>query len=118
MKFLNIRRVKAMNEQITILFFLIVGMGITLFLYLWKAKKEVDYKKDERWQLIQNKANNVANYLNYILIVFLAIGETILTFSDIQITLTLNRVLIYGILFIGLRNAIELFALRHFDKQI
>ena len=39
-----------MNEQITILFFLIVGMGITLFLYLWKAKKEVDYKKDERWQ--------------------------------------------------------------------
>ncbi|WP_346935928.1 hypothetical protein [Clostridium sp.] len=107
-----------MNEQIIISFFMIIGTGITLFLYLWKAKKEIDYKKDERWQLIQNKANNTANYSNYILIVFLAVGEAILTFSDIQITLTLSRVLIYGVLFIGLRNGIELFALRYFDNQL
>ncbi|WP_055667173.1 hypothetical protein [Desnuesiella massiliensis] len=107
-----------MNEQTIILFFLIVGTSITLFLYLWKAKKHIDYKKDERWQFIQNKANNAANYLNYILIVFLAVGELVLLFSDIQITLTLNRVLIYGVLFIGLRNAIELFALRYFDKRM
>ncbi|MBU3208942.1 hypothetical protein KPL28_04710 [Clostridium algidicarnis] len=107
-----------MNEQTIILFFVILGTGITLFLYLWKAKKNVDYKKDERWQLIQNKANNAANYLNYIFIVFLAVGETVLLFSDIQITLTLNRVLIYGALFIGLRNAIELFTLRYFDKRM
>jgi steroid 5-alpha reductase family enzyme len=107
-----------MNEQIIILFFLIIGTGITLFLYLWKAKKEIDYKKDERWQLIQNKANNTANYSNYILIVFLAVGEVILTFSDIQITLTLSRVLIYGLFFIGIRNGIELFALRYFDNQL
>lgn len=118
MKFLNTRRVQKMNEQTIILFFLIVGTGITLFLYLWKAKKDIDYKKDERWQLVQNKANNAANYLNYILIVFLAVGDMVLLFSDIQITLTLNRVLIYVILFIGLRNAIELFALRYFDKQM
>lgn len=118
MKFLNTRRAKAMNEQTIILFFLIAGTGITLFLYLWKTKKEVDYKKDERWQLIQNKANNSTNYLNYILIVFLAIGEAVLLFSDAQITLPLNRVLIYGILLIGLRNAIELFALRYFDRQL
>lgn len=107
-----------MNEQTIILFFLIVGTGITLFLYLWKAKKEIDYKKDERWQLIQNKANNTVNYLNYILIVFLAVGEVVSLFSDIQITLTLNRVLIYGVLFIGLRNAIELFGLIYFDKRM
>jgi len=107
-----------MNEQTIILFFLIVGTGITLFLYLWKAKKEIEYKKDERWQLIQNKANNAANYLNYFLIIFLAVGDTVLLFSDIQITLTLNRVFTYGILFIGLRNAIEMFALRYFDKRL
>lgn len=107
-----------MNEQIIISFFMIIVTGITLFLYLWKAKKEIDYKKDERWQLIQNKANNTANYSNYILIVFLAVGEAILTFSDIQITLTLSRVLIYGVLSIGLRNGIELFALRYFDDQL
>ncbi len=107
-----------MNEQIIILLFLIISTGITLFLYLWKGKKEIDYKKDERWQLIQNKANNTANYSNYILIVFLAVGEAILTFSDIQITLTLSHVLIYGLFFIGLRNGIELFALRYFDNQL
>lgn len=107
-----------MNEQTIILFFLIAGIGITLFLYMWKAKKEIDYKKDERWQLIQNKANNAANYLNHILIVFLAVGEGISIFSDVQITFTLNRVLTYGVLFIGLRNAIELVALKYFDKQL
>ncbi len=107
-----------MNEQTIILFFLIVGTGITLFLYLWKAKKKIDYKKDERWQLIQNKANNEANYLNYILIAVLAVGEAVSLFSDIQITVTLNRVLIYGVLFIAFRNTIELFALKYFDKRL
>lgn len=118
MKFFNTRGVKTMNEQTTISLFLIVFTSITLFLYLWKAKKEIEYKKDERWQMIQNKANNAANYSNHILIVLLVVGDGILTFSDIQITLTLNRVLIYGILFIGLRNAIELFALKYFDKRL
>lgn len=107
-----------MNEQAIILFFLIAGTGITLFLYLWKARKDIVYKKDERWQSIQNKANNAANYLNYILIVLLAVGEVVLLFPDIKITLTLNRVLIYGVLFIGLRNSIELFALRYYDKRM
>lgn len=107
-----------MNEQIIFLFFIIFSLVITMFLYVWKAKKEVDYKKDERWQLIQNKANNTANYLNNVLIVFLAIGETIVVFYDTNITFTLNRVLTYGVCFIGLRNAIELFALIHFDKQL
>lgn len=49
---------------------------------------------------------------------FLAVGEAVLIFSDIQTTLTLNRVLTYGVLFIGLRNTIELFALRYFDKRM
>lgn len=107
-----------MNEQTIILFFLIFSTGITLFLYLWKAKKEVEYKKDERWQLIQNKANHSANFLNYILIVLIAVGSTVLLFSDRQITLTLNRVFIYCLLILGLRNAIELFSILYFDKQL
>jgi hypothetical protein len=107
-----------MNEQTIILFFLIVVIGITLFLYLWKAKKEIEYKKDERWQMIQNKANDAANYSNYILIVLLAVGNTVSLFSDIQITFTFNRVLIYTSLFIGFRNAIELLALKFFDKRL
>ena len=107
-----------MNEQIIIIILLILGIGITLFLYLWKAKKEICYKGDERWQLIQNKAIITANYLNYVLLVLLAVGQGVSLFSDIQIIFTLNRVLTYGILFITLRNAIELSALRYFDMKI
>lgn len=107
-----------MNEQIIILFFLIVATGITLFLCIWKAKKEIDYKGDERWQLIQNKANNVGNYLIYILIAFLVVGDVISLFFHTKITFTLDRVLTYSTLFIGLRNAMELFALKYFDKRM
>ncbi len=107
-----------MNEQAIILFFLIVFTGITLFLYMWKSKKESDYKNDERWQVIQLKANNAANFSNYILIVLIAIGDIVSLFSDIQTTFTFNRVLIYGLLFIGFRNVIEFFALLYFDKRI
>lgn len=107
-----------MNEQTIILFFLIVGLIITLFLYIWKAKKHIEYKNDERWQLLQNKANNVANHSNNILLLLLFAGHMVTLFSDIQITFTLDRVLIFGILFIGLRNALELFALRYFDKRL
>lgn len=118
MKFLNTGRAKTLNEQTIILFFLIVFTGITLSLYLWKAKKEVEYKKDERWQLIQNKGNNAANFSNYILIVLIAIGDIVSIFSDIQTTFTFNRVLIYGLLFIGFHNAIEFFSLLYFDKRL
>lgn len=107
-----------MNEQIIILFFLVVGTATTLYLYVWKAKKEMEYKKDERWQLIQLKANNTANISNYILILLIAAGDSILLFSKIEISISLNRVLTYCILFIALRNAIEFFALKYFDKQL
>ncbi len=105
-----------MIEQAVILFFLIVVTGATLFLYLWKAKKEVEYKKDERWKVIQIKSNTVANYTNYVLLVLLAIADTVSLFSDIPITF--NRVLIYATLFIGIRNVIELCSLNYFDRQM
>jgi hypothetical protein len=107
-----------MNEQTIILFFLIAATGITLFLYIWKAKKSIEYKNDERWQLIQNKANNMANHSNNILILLLFAGNMVSLFYDIQITFTFNRVLVYGLLFVGLRNVIEVFALGYFDNRL
>lgn len=107
-----------MAEQMIILIFLIAGVGATLFLYLWKAKKEMEYKRDERWQLIQLKSNHTANYVNYVLIVLLAVGEAITLFSDVTVTFTFNRLLTFGTLFLALRNAIELAALFHFDKRL
>ena len=41
-----------------------------------------------------------------------------LLFSDIQITIALNRIFIYIMIFVGLRNMIELLALIYFDKRM
>ena len=41
-----------MNEQTIILIFLVMALGITLWLYILKAIKQVNYKGDERWKLI------------------------------------------------------------------
>ena len=45
-----------------------MALGITLWLYILKAIKQVNYKGDERWKLIQLKANNAANLAHSILI--------------------------------------------------
>ena len=107
-----------MIEQAIILGFLIIAVGATLWLYLLKARKEIEYRKDERWQLIQNKAGSAANITNYVLILLIAAGATIPLFVDTQITFTLNRVVFFGELFIGVRNSIELAALKYYDKQL
>lgn len=107
-----------MNDQTVILIVLIVAVAATLWLSILKAKKEVEYKKDERWQLIQIKANHTANLVNWLLIVLLAVGTTIPLFIDVQTTFTLQRVVLFGELFIGLRNLIELAAVIYFDKKL
>lgn len=106
------------NKQSIFLFLIAFGTITTLCLYMLKSNRNVYYKNDERWHFIQNKANTVLYYLNQVLVVFVAVTYTIVTFYDIQITVTLNRIFTYIIIFIGLRNSIELFALKYFDKQI
>ena len=104
-----------MNEQIIILTFLIIAVGATLLLYISKAAKQVKYKGDERWQLIQLKANTVANIVNGGLIILLAILPL---FINSQITFTFQRVSSFGLIYLGVRNLIELFAIVYFDKRL
>ena len=104
-----------MNEQIIILIFLVLALGATLWLYILKAKKQVEYKGDERWLTIQLKANQSANIANWTLIILLAIATSVPLFIDIQIMFTLDRVILFGELFIGLRNLLELIAIMYFD---
>lgn len=111
-------RTNSMNEQIIILIFLVLALGATLWLYILKAKKQVEYKGDERWLTIQLKANQSANIANWTLIVLLAIATSVPLFIDIQIMFTLDRVILFGELFIGLRNLLELIAIMYFDKQL
>lgn len=107
-----------MNEQVIILFFLILAVGATLWLYLLKAKKQIVYKGDERWQQIQLKANQTANIANWMLIVLLAVGTVIPLFTDKEILFSLSRVTLFGLLFIGLRNLIELIAVKYYDQRL
>ena len=107
-----------MNEQIIILIFLVLALVATLWLYILKAKKQVEYKGDERWLTIQLKANQFANIANWTLIILLAIATSVPLFIDIQIMFTLDRVILFGELFIGLRNLLELIAIMYFDKQL
>lgn len=104
-----------MNEQIIILIFLVLLLGATLWLYILKAMKQIKYRGDERWQLIQLKANNAANISNGLLAVVLVIIPLLV---DSQITFSLNRVITFGLLYIGVRNFIELAATVYYDKNI
>ena len=106
------------TRRIIILIFLVLALGATLWLYILKAKKQVEYKGDERWLTIQLKANQSANIANWTLIILLAIATSVPLFIDIQIMFTLDRVILFGELFIGLRNLLELIAIMYFDKQL
>ena len=64
-----------------------------------------NYKGDERWKLIQLKANNSANVANGILILLLVILPI---FVDEQVTFTLQQVTTFGLIYLGIRNFIEL----------
>lgn len=107
-----------MTNQTIILFFLIFCTITTIILYAMKSNRNVYYKNDERWVFILNKANNLANYINNIAMIFLAILQTLILFSDLKINITIDRAVIYAIIFFGIRNSIELFALKYFDTKL
>ncbi|MDE6904068.1 MAG: hypothetical protein K2P76_03830 [Lachnospiraceae bacterium] len=107
-----------MNDQIFILILLALTVIATMWLYLLKAKKQIIYKGDERWQMIQLKANQIANIANWILIVFIFGGTIIPFFYNKEITFTLTRVTIFGTYFIGMRNLIELVTIKYLDKRL
>lgn len=107
-----------MNDQILILIVLVLTVIATLWLYLLKAKKQMIYKGDERWQVIQLKANQFANIADWILIVFIFVGTIYPFFYDKEITFTLTRITILGTYFIGVRNLIELAAIIYLDKRL
>ena len=104
-----------MGEQTILLILLVAAVGITLWLYIMKAKKHIEYKGDERWQLVQLKANNAANIINWILIILLSILPI---FIDNQTTFTLQRITTFGLIYIGGRNLIELVMTMYYDRQL
>lgn len=104
-----------MNEQLILFFFIAIAGIATTWLYVFKARKQVAYKGDERWQLIQLKANNTANLSHFILIVLIVVLPF---FISMQTTVTFQRVSIFALIYIGIRNLIELLATIYFDKRL
>lgn len=104
-----------MSDQLILFFFIAIAGIATTWLYVFKARKQVEYKGDERWQLIQLKANNTANLAHSILIVLIA---ALPFFISMQTTVTFQRVSIFALIYIGIRNLIELIATIYFDKRL
>jgi len=104
-----------MNEHIILLIFIVTATVATLGLYFLKAKKQVQYKGDERWQLIQLKANNIANVSNIILLILIVVLSF---FIDSQVTISFQRLTTFVVIFVGLRNLLELVATIYYDKQL
>lgn len=99
-----------MNKQTIILFFLIVSLGVTLSLYIFKAKKQMNYMGgDERWEMIQLKSYRIASISTWLLIIVLLILPI---FVDSQSTITIQRLTIFCLFYIGARNLLELSAIR------
>lgn len=107
-----------MNDQIIILISLVLTVIATIWLYLLKAKKQIIYKGDNHWQTIQLKANQTANIANGVLIIFIFVGTIYPFFYSKKITFTLMKVTVFGMLFIGMRNLIELAAIKYLDKRL
>lgn len=107
-----------MSEQSMIFVLLVIALALTMALYLWKAKKAVEYRNDERWNLILLKAANIGNMANWLLIVLLAGGTTFSLFSEREIMFSLTRVIVFGELFIGMHNAFELIGAMYYDKTM
>lgn len=104
-----------MNEQIIILILTVIAMVSTLWLYIWSAIKQVQNKNDERWILVLLKAKNFAELSNWLLILLVGILIAIPTIQDILFPL--KRILLVGILFLGLRNLIELIGLIYYNRK-
>ena len=75
-----------------------MALGITLWLYILKAIKQVNYKGDERWKLIQLKANNAANLAHSILIVLIAILPLFINMRSSVIGIPANMIQIQSLI--------------------
>lgn len=67
---------------------------------------------------IDEEEIRTANCSHYILVLFVAVLDIVVMYSDMEVTLTLNRVMTYVILFVAFRNILELAALRYYDRQL
>jgi predicted histidine transporter YuiF (NhaC family) len=103
----------------TVMLIVIIALGIGLFgNVFYKANKITKYKNDERWQLIQNKANKATVWYHSLLIVVLAITMTLDVFYLYDINFNLSQITQYAFIVLLLQYTIELIYLVYLDKKL
>lgn len=105
-----------MNEQIIILVLTVIALVSTLWLYIWRAVRQVQNENDERWVLVLLKAKKISELSDWLLILLVGILIAIPTIQDVLFPL--KRILLMGILFFGLRNLIELIGLIYYNRKL
>ncbi len=103
----------------TILLLLTLAM-LAAFLYglHYRAQKEMQYKNDERWHLIQLKAGQIAYHYFQGLVVLIAVGITYLLFLPEPVLISLEKALTTSFNLIILGQLIEAAALKYYDRQM
>jgi len=96
----------------------IIILGGIFYLHGYKNKKQVEYQDDERWQAIQDKAIKISYVYNDFLLVLVAFGSFITLLANLDIALSLSRVLMFATIALLSRNLIELIALHYYDSRI
>ena len=81
--------------------------------------RQIHYRNDERWKEIERNASKVAyNYFKN-LVVIVAIAMGVLEFKpDLNIKISLQRVLYAAYLLIISGQLAEMFALKYYDKRM
>lgn len=105
-----------MNEQVLIIILTTLAIASTLWLYIWRAIKQVQNENDERWILVLLKAKNFSEISNWLLILLVGILISIPTIQEVLFPL--KRILLIGVLFFGLRNLTELIGLIYYNRKL
>lgn len=106
-----------MKQPVQLLFIVSLLIGIFYNGY-YRARKQTQYKNDERWNMIQVEARKIGYlYFEALIVVFsVIIGYLVFRPSSYQIPL--QKVCFYGFGIIIIGQLVELVALKHFDKNM
>lgn len=106
-------------EQLIILFFILVLLLGYFYSVFFKARKQSEYKNDERWLSIQLQASKIGFlYFQFLIIMISILITLILFFPSMNISLSLERFLFISFTLIIIGQLVEMVALKYFDKRM
>ncbi|AIQ52937.1 hypothetical protein [Paenibacillus sp. FSL R7-0331] len=106
-----------MSKLIVLLLIIIVG-GSHLYLNIYKAKKQIDYRNDERWQAIQIKTNAIGSRYNDFLVLGIAVGLVVSLFVEYKINISFDEILIYSFLALSFQKVVEMIAISIYNSKM